>query len=48
MNSVFVREPEAAGRRPGTLRALLRNMYKKRLAFLYTIVYYHTNAIKNT
>lgn len=30
------------------LRALLRNMYKKRLAFLYTIVYYHTNAIKNT
>ena len=45
MNSVFVREPEAAGR-PGTLRALLRNMYKKRLAFLYTIMYYHTNVVK--
>ena len=34
--------------RPGTLRALLRNMYKKKLVFLYTIVYYHTNAVKNT
>ena len=45
MNSVFVREPEAAGR-PGTLRALLRNMYKKRLAFLYTIMYYHTDVVK--
>ena len=32
--------------RPATLRALLRNMYKKKLAFLYTIMYYHTNAIK--
>ena len=38
--------PPAA--RPATLRALLRNMYKKKLAFLYTIMYYHTNAIKNT
>ena len=46
MNSVFMREPEAAGGRPATLRALLRNMYKKKLAFLYTIMYYHTNAIK--
>ena len=45
MNSVFMREPEAAAR-PATLRALLRNMYKKKLAFLYTIMYYHTNAIK--
>ena len=34
--------------RPGTLRALFRNMYKKKLVFLYTIMYYHTNAIKNT
>ena len=34
--------------RPATLRALLRNMYKKKLAFLYTNMYYHTNAIKNT
>ena len=39
---------EGAGGRPGTLRAVLRNMYKKKLAFLYTIMYYHTNAIKNT
>ena len=38
--------PPAA--RQATLRALLRNMYKKKLAFLYTIMYYHTNAIKNT
>ena len=34
--------------RPATLRAVLRNMYKKKLAFLYTIMYYHTNFIKNT
>ena len=47
MNSVFMREPEAAGGRPGTLRALLRNMYKKKIAFLYIVMYYHTNAIKN-
>lgn len=47
MNSVFMREPEAAGR-PATLWTLLRNMYKKKLAFLYTIMYYHTNAIKST
>ena len=38
-----VRPPAA---RPATLWALLRNMYKKKLAFLYTIMYYHTNAIK--
>ena len=37
-----------AAARPATLRALLRNMYKKKLAFLYTIMYYYTNAIKNT
>ena len=54
MNSVFVREPEAGnygkgGRRPAgraPCRALLRNMYKKRVAFLYTIMYYHTNVVK--
>ena len=34
--------------RPATFRAVLRNMYKKKLAFLYTIMYYHTNFIKNT
>ena len=34
--------------RPATLWALLRNTCKKKLAFLYTIMYYHTNAIKNT
>ena len=33
-------------RPPATLRALLRNMYKKRVAFLYTIMYYHTNVVK--
>ena len=47
MNSVFVREPEAVGR-PATLRALLRNMYKKRVAFLYTTMYYHTNIVKTS
>ena len=40
------RAPPSA--RPATLRAVLRNMYKKKLAFLYTIMYYHTNFIKNT
>ena len=38
--------PKAATGCPGPFLPLLRNMYKKRLAFLYTIVYYHTNAIK--
>ena len=42
------RGEQREGGRPGTLRALLRNMYKKKLAFLYIIMYYHTNAIKNT
>lgn len=32
--------------RAGTRLLLLRNMYKKRLAFLYTIMYYHTNTVK--
>lgn len=32
--------------RPSTFLLLLRNMYKKKLAFLYIIMYYHTNAIK--
>lgn len=41
------KERAPPGARPGTLRALLRNMYKKKLAFLYTNMYYHTNAIKN-
>lgn len=40
--------PKAATGCPGPFLPLLRNMYKKRLAFLYTIVYYHTNAIKKT
>ena len=38
--------PRLPAARPATLWALLRNMYKKKLAFLYTIMYYHTNAIK--
>ena len=47
MNSVFMREPEAAGRPAGHTPGLAQEyVQEKNLQFLYTIMYYHTNAIK--
>ena len=48
MNSVFMREPEGGGRPAGHTPGLAQEYVQEKNAFLYTIMYYHTNAIKNT